>query len=107
MFKNTFRGLIPVGFALLLVASTAYAFSLFFNVQGSLDSYTFPATRFSPQRTLPAKAEMIGFTLKPGEGVPFHYHEAPSFVIVTKGALTEDDGCGNVNVWNAGSAFTE
>jgi quercetin dioxygenase-like cupin family protein len=83
------------------------AFSLFFNVQGSLDSFTFPATVFSQPRTVPAKAEMIGFTFRPGEGVPFHYPEAPSFVIVTKGTLTEGDGCGNVVDHLAGSAFTE
>jgi quercetin dioxygenase-like cupin family protein len=107
MFKKPLLKSMLIGFAVLLIASTAYAFSLFFNVQGTIDSFTFPATVFSPERTLPAQAEMIGFTLKPGEVVPFHYHEAPSFVIVTKGTLTEDDGCGNIVEHRAGSAFTE
>jgi len=107
MFTKMFQKAIPAAITVLLIAGSVFAFSLFFNVQGSLASFDFPATPFNPPRTLPAKAEMIGFTLRPGEGVPFHYHEAPSFVIVTRGTLTEDDGCGNIQAWHAGSAFTE
>ena len=107
MFTKFFPKVIPAISIVVFVAGTVLAFSLFFNVQASLDSFTFPATVFSPQRTISAKAEMIGFTLKQGEGVPFHYHEDPSFVIVTKGTLTEDDGCGSVVDHLAGSAFTE
>jgi quercetin dioxygenase-like cupin family protein len=107
MITKFFAKVFPAITIVLFVAGTVLAFSLFFNEQASLDSFTFPATVFSPQRTIPATAEMIGFTLRQGEGVPFHYHEAPSFVIVAKGTLTEDDGCGNVIDHLAGSAFTE
>ena len=91
----------------MLFAGTGVAFSLFSNIEGSLASYDFPAIPGRSAFTAPATAEMVGFTLRQGEGVPFHYHEAPSFVIVTKGTLTEDDGCGNIVTWGAGSAFTE
>jgi len=107
MLNNRSLKLLPVLAVITIFAGTIFAFALFSNVQGSLEFYTFPAINGHEAYIVPANAEMVGFTLKPGEEVPFHYHDAPSFVIVTRGTLTEDDGCGNVVEWRAGSAFTE
>src|SRR5262245_31500448 len=107
MLNKKLAKLFPILTAFAIFAGTIFAFSLFSNTQGSLESYTFPAINGQDAYTVPATAEMIGFTLRQGEEIPFHYHDAPSFVIVTRGTLTEDDGCGNIVYRHAGSAFTE
>jgi len=107
MFNKGYIKLLPILAAIAIFAGTVFAFALFSNVQGSLDSYTFPAINGNDAYTVPATAEVVGFTLRQGEEVAFHYHDAPSFVIVARGTLTEDDGCGHVVEWRAGSAFTE
>ena len=50
---------------------------------------------------------MVGLTLKPGDVIPWHYHPGPAYVIVSRGTLTEDDGCGQVREFGPGSAFSE
>ncbi len=52
--------------------------------------------------------ESFQFTLGPGESVPWHFHPGPLYGIIVSGTLTEDEGCGNnLNVFKAGSAFSE
>jgi quercetin dioxygenase-like cupin family protein len=99
MLRKYFRKLTLAGFALVLVAGTAAALSAILNVQGTID--------FFPQFNGPANAEMVGLTLKPGDVIPWHYHQGPAYVIVSRGTLTEDDGCGQVRQFGAGSAFSE
>jgi len=95
------RKTIVAGFAVALMATVAPALSTILNVQGTIDSFAFPG---SPG---PANAETVGLTLKPGDVIPWHYHPGPAYVIVTRGTLTEDDGCGQVREFGAGSAFSE
>ncbi len=104
MRRTYFRKLMLAGFVLVLVAGTALALSTILNVQGTIDSFTFPEF---PQFNGPANAEMVGLTLKPGDVIPWHYHQGPAYVIVSRGTLTEDDGCGQVRQFGAGSAFSE
>src|SRR5262249_8476595 len=43
-----------------------------------------------------------------GESVPWHFHPGPLWGIIVSGTPTEDEGCGgNLNVYQAGSAFSE
>lgn len=104
MRRKYFRKLMLAGFVVVLVAGTALALSTILNVQGTIDSFTFPEF---PQFNGPANAEMVGLTLKPGDVIPWHYHQGPAYVIVSRGTLTEDDGCGQVRQFGAGSAFNE
>jgi quercetin dioxygenase-like cupin family protein len=101
MRRTYLRKTIVTGFAVALMATVAPALSTILNVQGTIDSFAFP------ESTGPANAEMVGLTLKPGDVIPWHYHQGPAYVIVTRGTLTEDDGCGQVREFGAGSAFSE
>ena len=48
------------------------------------------------------------YTLYPGEGVPWHYHPGPVYVVVIGGTITEDEGCGKpLNTYTVGTAFSE
>ena len=104
MPRKYFSKLMLAGFVLVMVAGTALALSVILNVQGTIESFTFPEF---PQFNGPANAEMVGLTLKPGDVIPWHYHQGPAYVIVSRGTLTEDDGCGHVRQFGAGSAFSE
>lgn len=101
MRRTYLRKTIVAGFAVALMATVAPALSTILNVQGTIDSFAFP------ESTGPANAEMVGLTLKPGDVIPWHYHQGPAYVIVARGTLTEDDGCGQVREFGAGSAFSE
>ena len=104
MRRKYFRRLMLAGFVLVAVAGTALALSAILNVQGTIESFTFPEF---PQFNGPANAEMVGLTLKVGDVIPWHYHQGPAYVIVSRGTLTEDDGCGHVRQFEAGTAFQE
>jgi len=91
--------------SLLLVASvvalavSALAFSSAFSVTGQLNNYgPFNET---------ANLEMQQLTLSSGDVIGFHTHPGPAYVIVDKGTLTEDKGCGRITQYAAGSAFQE
>ena len=101
MRRTYLRKTIVAGFAVALMATVVPALSTILNVQGTIDSFAFPE---SPG---PANVEMVGLTLKPGDVIPWHYHQGPAYVIVSRGTLTEDDGCGQVREFAAGSAFNE
>ncbi|HWO00700.1 MAG TPA: cupin domain-containing protein [Blastocatellia bacterium] len=107
MSRRNLCRLVLVGFALALMVGSASAISTFFSVQGRIDSFSFPAFPGFPGFDGPANTEMVGLTLKPGDVIPWHYHQGPAYVIVSRGTLTEDDGCGQVRQFRAGSAFGE
>jgi quercetin dioxygenase-like cupin family protein len=104
MRRTYLRKTIVAGFAIALMATVALGLSAILNVQGTIDSFSFPEF---PQFNGPANAEMVGLTLKPGDVIPWHYHQGPAIVIVSHGTLTEDDGCGHIREFGAGSAFSE
>ncbi len=104
MCGKNFKKLFLAGVALVLVAGSALGLSVILNVQGTIDSFSFPEF---PELNGPATAEMVGLTLKPGDVIPWHYHQGPAYVIVSRGTLTEDDGCGQVRQFAAGTAFSE
>jgi quercetin dioxygenase-like cupin family protein len=99
MLRKNVKRLMLAGFVLVVTAGAAFALSVVLNVQGTID--------FFPQFNGPANAEMVGLTLKPGDVIPWHYHQGPAYVIVSRGTLTEDDGCGQVRQFGPGSAFSE
>ena len=55
----------------------------------------------------PADVVMTKITIEPGESSAWHYHPGPVYVIVSKGTMTKEDGCGHVAVYSAGEAFVE
>jgi quercetin dioxygenase-like cupin family protein len=71
---------------LIVCARTSYALTNISLILGTTTSYDFGG--YGPGYPIPATVQIQVFTLKPGEGVPWHYHKAPSYVIVTRGKLT-------------------
>ena len=56
----------------------------------------------------PATMTMRRLTIAPGEVLGWHHHPGVgAYTIVKRGTLTVEDGCGGVQVYNAGDAFTE
>ena len=55
----------------------------------------------------PADVRMSKTTMLPGETTGWHLHPGTVYVVVTKGTLTLESGCGEVNVYPAGAAFAE
>ena len=81
------------------LAVSAPAFSTAFFVTGQLKN-------FGPLNET-VNSEMYELTLSSGNDTGFHTHPGPVTVIVAKGILTEDDGCGTITQHAAGSAFEE
>jgi quercetin dioxygenase-like cupin family protein len=55
----------------------------------------------------PADTYIFKSVLAPGEIYPWHYHTGPATVIITRGVLVEESGCGELHEYPAGTAFTE
>ena len=61
---------------------------------------------------IPATVQIHVFTMKPGDTIPWHFHKAPSYVILKRGTLTEQHfdpqtgRCDSEQV-TAGDAFVE
>lgn len=103
---------LSAGLALALVtilAGAAFAVSTAFFVTGKIDSYDFGG--YGPGYAVPGTIQFQAFTLSPGETVPWHYHKGVSYVILTRGTLTEQhlvgpDQC-ELEEEKGGSAFVE
>ena len=101
------------GLAIGVIAAltgTALAFSNVALFQGTVDRYDFGG--FGPGFAVPGTVEINGFTMKPGDVVPWHYHKGLSYVIVAKGELVEQElgaggHCGDTSTDHRGSAFVE
>src|SRR3954471_10117750 len=78
---------------------TAYALTSVRLAQGTITS--------SELFNGPAEATVTQITMQPGDIIPWHYHPGKVYVIVKSGTVTEDDGCGGSEVFNAGQAFEE
>jgi quercetin dioxygenase-like cupin family protein len=88
-----------VTLAVIGLAVSALGFSSAFAVAGLLKD-------FGPLKET-VNEEMYELTLSSGNDTGFHTHPGPAFVIVAKGTLTEDRGCGRIERHEAGSAFQE
>jgi quercetin dioxygenase-like cupin family protein len=85
--------------AVILCAAAAHALSFAFFVQGTLSDY-------GPFRET-VNVEMYEITLSQGNVTGWHTHPGPTYVVVSKGVIVEDHGCGNTVEHAAGSAFFE
>ena len=91
---------LAVGFcAVTLLGITAYAMTSTPLAKGTIDFYTPFAG--------PADVRMSKGTLEPGENTGWHLHPGLLYVVVTKGTLTFESGCGEVRTYPTGAAFTE
>src|SRR5262249_43440899 len=103
---------VSVGIAIGLVtilAGTALALTSISFTLGTVASYDFGA--FGPGYPVPGTVQIQTFILKPGDIIPWHYHKGLSYVILSRGTLTEQhligpDQCESESL-SAGSAFVE
>jgi quercetin dioxygenase-like cupin family protein len=103
---------ISVGIVIALVTvltGTALALSsISFNI-GTVASYDFGG--YGPGFPVPATIQIQAFKLNPGETIPWHYHKGVSYVILSRGTLTEQHLVGRAQCASeevtAGNAFVE
>lgn len=98
-----------VAVLLTALAGTAVALATTSFTLGTVASYDFGS--FGPGYPIPATMQIEAFTMKPGDTIPWHYHKAPSYVILARGTLTEQhvagpNQCASEEL-TAGSAFIE
>jgi len=103
---------ISVGIAIALVTvltGTALALSSISFKIGAVASYDFGG--YGPGYPLPGTIQIQAFTLNPGDTIPWHYHKGVSYVILSRGTLTEQHVVGPTRCASeeltAGSAFVE
>ena len=103
---------ISLGVVIALVTvltGTALALSgISFNI-GTVKNYDFGG--FGPGFPIPGTIQIQTFTLKPGDTIPWHFHKGVSYVILSRGTLTEQHLVGSAQCASeelrAGSAFVE
>jgi quercetin dioxygenase-like cupin family protein len=66
-----------------ILGTTAFALS---NISLTLGSTEYD---FGDGHPIPATVQIHVFTMKPGDAIPWHFHKAPSYVILKRGTLTE------------------
>jgi len=91
------------------MVGTALAVSNIVFKLGTIASYDFGG--YGPGYPVPGTIQIQGFRMSPGETVPWHYHKGVSYVILSRGRLTEQhvvapNQCASEEV-SAGSAFVE
>src|ERR1043166_7430561 len=99
---------VAIGLVTVLVG-TALALSDISITLGTVAHYDFGA--FGPGYPVPGTIQIQAFTMKPGDTVPWHYHKGVSYVILSRGTLTEQhvvapDQCASEELL-AGNAFVE
>jgi hypothetical protein len=92
-----------------VLAGTAWALSNITFKLGTVASYDFGG--FGAGYPVPGTIQIHAFRMNPGDAIPWHYHKGVSYVILTRGSLTEKhlvgpDQCASEEV-TAGSAFVE
>src|SRR5215470_20153452 len=110
--KLSRKGRVSVGLAIGLVtilAGTALALSTISFTLGTVAGYDFGS--FGPGYPVPGTIQIQVFVMNPGDTVPWHYHKGVSYVILSRGTLTEQhvvgpNQCESEEV-TAGSAFVE
>ena len=110
--KLSRKGKVSVGVAIGLVtilAGTALALSNISLNLGTIANYDFGA--FGPGYPVPGTIQIQAFNMKPGDTIPFHYHKGVSYVILSRGTLTEQHLVGanqcESEELSAGNAFVE
>lgn len=106
------KGKISVGMVISLVTilvGTALALSNISLKLGTVAAYDFGA--YGPGYPVPGTIQIQGFKMNPGDTVPWHYHKGVSYVILSRGTLTEEhlvgpDECTSEEL-TAGSGFAE
>ncbi len=106
------KGKLSVGLVLCLVtifAGTALALSGIAFKIGTVASYDFGG--YGPGYLVPGTIQIQAFAMRPGDTIPWHYHKGVSYVILSRGTLTEQrlvgpDQCASEE-FSAGSAFVE
>ena len=92
-----------------VLTGTALALSSNSFSTGTVASYDFGG--FGPGFSVPATIQIQKFTLRPGETIPWHFHKGVSYVILSRGTLTEQHLVGAAQCESeeltAGSAFVE
>jgi len=92
-----------------VLTGTALALSSISFSTGTVASYDFGG--FGPGFPVPATIQIQKFTLKPGDTIPWHFHKGVSYVILSRGTLTEQHLVGPAQCESeeltAGSAFVE
>jgi quercetin dioxygenase-like cupin family protein len=94
---------------LTVLAATAFAFSEISFNSGTVSSYDFGG--YGPGYPVPGTVVVEGFTMRPGDVVPWHYHKGQSYVIVLRGTVSEQELVGANECETrqdlAGTAFVE
>jgi Cupin domain len=106
------KAMVSAVVAIVLVtalAGTAWALSNINLKLGTVASYDFGG--FGPGYPVPGTIQIHTFTMNPGDALPWHYHKGVSYVILSRGTLTEQhlvgpDQCESEEL-SAGSAFVE
>jgi quercetin dioxygenase-like cupin family protein len=92
-----------------VLTGTALALSSNSFSTATVASYDFGG--FGPGFSVPATIQIQKFTLRPGETIPWHFHKGVSYVILSRGTLTEQHLVGPAQCESeeltAGSAFVE
>jgi quercetin dioxygenase-like cupin family protein len=92
----------------VLTSSSLALSSTSFNI-GTVASYDFGG--FGPGFPIPATIQVQTFTLNPGETIPWHFHKGASYVVLSRGTLTEQHLVGpgqcELEELKAGGAFVE
>src|SRR5262245_12458389 len=70
-----------------VLAGTAVALANIELKLGTVASYDFGG--FGPGYPVAATIQIHAFTMNPGDTLPWHYHKGTSYVILARGALTE------------------
>jgi len=85
--------------AITLFGVTAYALTTTRLATGTM--------AFSELFNAPTDVRMSKTVIWPGENTGWHLHPGVLYVIVTRGTLTFESGCGGVQNYSPGQAFTE
>ena len=92
-----------------ILTGTALALSSISFTTATVAKYDFGG--FGPGFPIPATMQIQKFTLKPGETIPWHFHKGVSYVVLSRGTLTEQHVVGpsqcESEELTAGSAFVE
>src|ERR1044071_9748389 len=78
---------LAIGIVTILVGSALALTNISFTV-GTTGNYDFGA--FGPGYPVPGAVQIQTFVMKPGDTIPWHYHKGVSYVILSRGTLTEE-----------------
>jgi quercetin dioxygenase-like cupin family protein len=104
------RIVVCVGISVLaLLVGSAFALSNITLQLGTIPSYDFGTS--GPGYPVPGTVQIHAFTMNPGDEIPWHIHKGVSYVILSRGTITEEhqvgaDQCASEQ-FSKGTAFVE